>query len=206
MTLQELIAEGEHQQQDFKFRVDDARKIARTMSAFANSEGGRLLIGVKDNGKIAGVDPSEEIHIIDAAADMYCAPKVPFTTEVWQEGHKLVLLVFVEPSDEKPHKSPDEEGKWVTYVRVGDNTLLANKILVRVWKKKKTSIAQPEEMSQPQLDFLRLIASQEKSTLSSLYRNSSLKKREIDDLLVLFICWGLVEQQITPEGTFYLSV
>ena len=48
-----LIAEGEHQQQDFKFEISDARKIAKTLSAFSNTDGGRLLIGVKDNGKIA---------------------------------------------------------------------------------------------------------------------------------------------------------
>src|SRR5690606_9034024 len=126
---------GEHIQQDFKLRVDDSRKIARTMTAFANTKGGRLLIGVKDNGKIAGIDPTEEFHIIDAAAEMHCKPKVPFTTQVWQEGHKLVLQVNVEPSSQKPHRSPDEEGKWVTYVRVDDHTLIANKILVRVWNK-----------------------------------------------------------------------
>ena len=46
-----LIAEGEHQQQDFKFEISDARKIAKTLSAFANT---------KDNGKIAGVRSEEE--------------------------------------------------------------------------------------------------------------------------------------------------
>ena len=51
----ELIKEGEHQQQDFKFEISDVCKIAKSLSAFANTDGGRLLIGVKDNGKIAGV-------------------------------------------------------------------------------------------------------------------------------------------------------
>ena len=32
-----LIDEGEHQQQDFKFEISDARKIAKTLSAFANT-------------------------------------------------------------------------------------------------------------------------------------------------------------------------
>ena len=51
-----FIEEGEHQQQDFKLRIDDSRKIAKTLVAFANTDGGRLLIGVKDNGTIAGVN------------------------------------------------------------------------------------------------------------------------------------------------------
>ena len=58
-----LIAQGEHVHQDFKFEISDARKIAKTLSAFANTEGGRLLIGVKDNGKIAGVRSDEEQYI-----------------------------------------------------------------------------------------------------------------------------------------------
>ena len=45
--IEELISQGEHQQQDFKFEVSDSKKIARTLSAFANTDGGRLLIGVK---------------------------------------------------------------------------------------------------------------------------------------------------------------
>ena len=58
--IEELIAQGEHQQLDFKFEVSDSKKIARTLSAFANTDGGRLLIGVKDNGAIAGVRSDEE--------------------------------------------------------------------------------------------------------------------------------------------------
>ena len=72
--LQQLIAEGEHQQQDFKFEISDARKIARSLSAFFNTDGGRLLIGVKDNGRIAGVRSEEEIYMIEAAAKLYCRP------------------------------------------------------------------------------------------------------------------------------------
>ena len=35
-----MIDEGEHQHQDFKLRIDDPQKIAKTLSAFANTEGG----------------------------------------------------------------------------------------------------------------------------------------------------------------------
>ena len=52
--IQRLIDEGEHEQQDFKFQISDVHKIAHSVSAFANNRGGRLLVGVKDNGTIAG--------------------------------------------------------------------------------------------------------------------------------------------------------
>lgn len=206
MELRDLIAQGEHQQLDFKFRVDDARKIARTLTAFANTDGGRLLIGVKDNGKVAGCNPNEEFHIIDHAAVTYCKPEVKVQSHVWQEGHKLVLEIRVEPSKEKPHKSPDEEGKWVAYVRVKDSTLLANKILLRVWNRRKNPLAKPETMSEPQVHFLRVIEIHQPCTLSKLYRLAHLPKKQVDDLLVTFICWNLVAQTITPEGTFYQTI
>ena len=63
--IRQLVSEGEHCHQDFKFEISDARKIARSLSAFANTEGGRLLVGVKDNGKIAGIRSEEEIYMID---------------------------------------------------------------------------------------------------------------------------------------------
>ena len=66
--IQKLIEKGESQTLDFKFEVSDSRKIARTFSAFANTDGGTLLIGVKDNGAIAGVRTEEEYYMIEAAA------------------------------------------------------------------------------------------------------------------------------------------
>ena len=38
--LLELIAQGEHEQQDFKYVVMDAAKLAKSVSAFANTHGG----------------------------------------------------------------------------------------------------------------------------------------------------------------------
>ena len=61
--LQTLILEGEHQQQDFKYRVSDAQKLAKSVSAFANTNGGRLLIGVRDDGNMSGVRSEEEIYM-----------------------------------------------------------------------------------------------------------------------------------------------
>jgi len=202
-SLKALIREGEHQQLDFKFRIDDSKKIARTLAAFSNTDGGRLLIGVKDNGKITGVDPTEELHMVEAAADMYCRPKVEFESRVWQEDMRLVLEVIVRPADNKPVMAPDEEGRWRVYVRRKDHTLLANKILLEVWKHRKRGVAKPEKFGEEETALLSLIAESEELTLSKIYRESTLKKAQIDRLLVLFICWELIEMEMTDTGTFY---
>ena len=89
--IQRLIDEGEHVHQDFKFEISDARKIAKSISAFSNTEGGRLLVGVKDNGKIAGVRSEEEIYMIEAAAKMYCTPEVNISNKIFKVQGKDIL-------------------------------------------------------------------------------------------------------------------
>lgn len=202
-TLQELIAQGEHVQQDFKFRIDDQKKIARTLCAFANTKGGRLLIGVKDNRKIAGCNPEEEFHMIEDAAQLFCQPEVTFTSKVWQEDFRLVLEINVDPSELKPHKAKDDEGRWKSYVRIEDHTTAANKILENVWKEQKKPQAKPEKFDEEELSVLRLIREEEKITLSKLYRKANLPLRKVDRLIVLFICWDLVEMIFQNDGIFY---
>ena len=106
--IEALIEQGEHQQLDFKFEVSDSKKIARTLSAFANTDGGRLLIGVKDNGNISGVRSEEEYYMIEAASKMYTRPEVPFEATRWEVNGKTVLEVYIAPSPDKPHTAPDK--------------------------------------------------------------------------------------------------
>ncbi len=73
--IEGLIEQGDHEHQYFKYQITDARKIARSISAFANNSGGHLLVGVKDNGNIVGVSSDEEIYMIEQAAQMYCQPE-----------------------------------------------------------------------------------------------------------------------------------
>ncbi|WP_158276088.1 AlbA family DNA-binding domain-containing protein [Brumimicrobium oceani] len=201
--LKSYIREGEHQTQDFKFRVDDAKKIARTLAAFANTDGGRLLIGVKDNGKVVGVNPEEEFHVIQGAAAMYCKPELEVKTQIMQDDHKLVLEVSVDEVENKPIKALDENGVWKTYVRREDHTLLANKILIGVWKKMRTKTSTPQIFDEDEQLILNTIEEAKEITLSKLYRATKLRKAFVDKLLILFITWGVVEMNITPGGTYF---
>lgn len=116
--------------------MSDSKKIARTLSAFANTDGGRLLIGVKDNGNISGVRSEEEYYMIEAASKMYTRPEVPFEATRWEVNGKTVLEVYIAPSPDKPHTAPDKDDKFKAYIRVADENILANEVLVLAWQKK----------------------------------------------------------------------
>lgn len=204
--LHAYIAQGEHLTQDFKFRIDDQKKIARTLCAFANTNGGRLLIGVKDNGKITGIDPQEEFHMIEGASELFCKPPVPFKSKIWQEDFKLVLEIIIEKSEQAPHRAYDENGKLKAYVRLDDQTLAAGKILEKVWRQKSNPISVPEKFDEEELNFIRLIGQLQPVSISKLYRTSGLSLKQVDRLLVLMICWDIVEMVYTKEGVLFRLV
>lgn len=201
--IQNLIQQGEHQQQDFKHTIEDQKKIARTLVAFANTDGGRLLIGVKDNGKVVGINPEEEFHMIEGAAKLYCKPAIAFETKIWQESFKLVLEVSIEANPLRHHKAQNEEGEWKTYIRRKDQTLLANKIILKVWNLERKGVKKPLEYGKDEQVFLSKFSTQEAFTLSKLYHMFDFPKQKIDHLLALFIHWNLIQMEFTNEGVFY---
>lgn len=55
VDYQELIAQGENHFVEFKSVLSIKDRIAKTLVAFMNSEGGTLFIGIADNGEIIGI-------------------------------------------------------------------------------------------------------------------------------------------------------
>lgn len=200
--LLQWIAKGEGVRQDFKHSIDDKTKIARTLAAFANTEGGRLLIGVKDNGKIKGVNPEEEFYMIEGAASSFCQPEVIFKGSVWEEGHHRVLLIEVEKSTHK-HKAKDEEGKWRFYTRVEDHTLKTNKILEQVWKWDHAKDERKADFDEGALTVLKLIRENQPVTISRLYKLSGFNYRKVDKILALLVYWNVVKMNMSEAGTHY---
>ncbi|MBO4814345.1 MAG: ATP-binding protein [Muribaculaceae bacterium] len=134
--IESLIEEGEHEHQDFKYQISDAKKIARSIAAFANHSGGHLLVGVKDNGHIAGVSSDEEIYMVEQAAQMYCNPPQEVKFQVYRVKGKNVVKATVDEADVKPVKAPDENSIWRVYYRVADENVLASSLHAKILKKK----------------------------------------------------------------------
>lgn len=201
--LKNLIAEGEHIQQDFKFAINDSRKIARSLAAFANTEGGRLLIGVKDNGRIAGVSSDEEFYMVDAAAKRFCRPTVTFESREHKLDGKTVVEIIVPKSDQKPHKAPTKDGKFKAYVRVKDQNLLANSILLKVWFRQQKNRGIFFQLQEPEQALLTWLNEEQYITHSKFTRLAGISRKKAENILVNLIVLGVIDIKLTEQGAFY---
>lgn len=201
--IRNLIAEGEGQKLDFKYEVINSSKIAKTLVAFANTDGGRLLIGVKDNGNIVGVSSEEEIFMIELAAERYCDPKVNVKLETFQVEGKTVLEVYVPPSAEKPHYAKDEHGKWFVYVRREDENLLANKVLIEVYKRKKNNSQTLVRYEQPEKILLEYLNKNEFISFAEFCKLAKIPPFIAERVLVNLVSIRVIKVYITPKGNFF---
>lgn len=188
-----LIGEGEHQQQDFKFEISDARKIAKTLSAFSNTDGGRLLIGVKDNGKIAGVRSEEEKYMIEAAAQLYCRPEVSYSMKNYTAEGRNVLVVEIEESDRKPVYARDENGKYLAYLRIKDENILATPVHLRIWQQSESPQGELMEYTEREQLLLNLLEENERLSLNKYCRLAHLSRRAAEHLLAKLVRYDIIE-------------
>ncbi len=199
--LQELIDQREGLQLDFKFEVSDLSKIARSIVAFANTKGGILLIGVKDNGRIAGVQSDEELYMIQAAARMYCSPEVDFYFRSWQADKKTVLEVIIPESKSKPHYAKDKQGRWHAYIRVNDKNFLVNNVQLRVWKGEN----RPRKSINIKFDrkedlLLKYLRSHDFITFGKFCQIANLPPKVAEDVLVDLVLIGVLKIEYSESG------
>jgi predicted HTH transcriptional regulator len=201
--IKQLIESGESQTLDFKFEISDSRKIAKTFVAFANTDGGILLIGVKDNGSIAGVRSEEEYYMVEGAAKMYCKPEVPFQTRKWNIDDKTVLEISIPKSPDKPHYAQTDDKKWIVYIRVGDQNLLANSILLKVWRYKKENQSIYLEYSKTEKILLKYLEREQNITIPKFSKIALITHKEAENVLVKLISLNLIKMVFTEKQVFY---
>lgn len=130
MTMEEIV-HGESKNVEFKETLPDkSEKYMKTIIAFANTQGGQLIVGVNDvTREVTGVDMDSVFKIMDRitnAVSDSCTPQiVPDITFQTIEG-KTIVVVYVAPGANRPYymKSIGKEGG--TYIRVAGTSRQAD--------------------------------------------------------------------------------
>lgn len=201
--LPELIQQGEGQMLDFKYCISDPRKIARTLSAFSNTDGGKLLIGVCDNGSIAGVNSDEEYYMIDTAARLFCKPEVEILINQHNVNGKNVLEVTVPKGISRPYKAKDDDGKWKAYFRQGDQNFLANNVMLQVWRRSESTRGLLIKFEVEENLLLNHLREKGSITLSGFKRLASINGRKAEKIMSDFILCGIITSEAGEKGIEY---
>ena len=201
--LKKLIEEGENQYLDFKFCISDSRKIARTLSAFSNSDGGRLLIGVRDNGSIAGIKSDEEIYMVDTAAHLFCRPEIKYTIKQHVTGRKTVLEVEVLKGDRRPYQAKDENGRWLSYFRHHDQNLTANRVLLQVWRKEEKGTGVLVKFSKAENSLMDYLVKNRSITLSRFRKVARISSYRAESILANLIIFKVLILKASEKGFSY---
>lgn len=184
--------------QDFKFAVSDARKIARSLSAFANRSGGRLLIGVKDNGVVAGVRNDEDVYVVECAAERYCVPPQPIRVDAFiaEGGHKVVR-VEIDAAPHRPVMVDEGGGQLRAYWRVADENIAASPLMVRAWKARESESGMLLTLDGTERRILDLVTESPRE-VEEIMLAVHLSRSRAEDVIVKLFCAAVID--FTHQG------
>lgn len=203
--LLRLIATGENDQLDFKKTIKSPDKIARTLASFANTRGGIILVGVQDNGTIAGIDPEEEKHTLQQAAQFYCNPPVKVGFEEIEFNKQIVLQVLIPESTQKPHLVKVKEDDWRGYVRVKDESVQTSKLVLKSIETETRSTYPIRELNLDQADYqvLEFLRSNYRVTLKQFMKMANLSRRRAYRILVKLVLHGYIRLHDKEKEDYY---
>jgi predicted HTH transcriptional regulator len=201
--LRKIIEEGENQHVDFKYCVSDSRKIAKTLSAFSNTDGGKLLIGVRDNGSIAGIQSEEEIYMVDTAAQIFCRPEITYNARQHTAGTKAILEIDVSRGVKRPYQAQDENGKWLTYFRHNDQNLLANRVLLQVWRKEEKKSGVMVKFGKAENILMDYLAANGSISFSKFRKTAKISSYRAESILANLVLFKVLVMKASEKGFSY---
>ena len=205
--LQRLIDEGEHQQQDFKYKVTDACKLAKSVSAFANTDGGRLLVGVRDDGHLSGVRSEEEKYMLQEAATHYCHPAADITFETFVAEGRTIVVATVPKAKHKPIKALGDDGRWKAYIRVADENIVASPVHLRIWRDEQTAKGLLVNIGEEERQVMRALDGPPGITLRQVERTSGVGHHRTVNILARLVRFGLAKCQFNEHHfAFYTDI
>ena len=209
--LKDLIARGESSTLEFKRKVIAPEKLAKELSAFANTVGGYLLIGVDDDGTIVGIDSEKtDIEFVETVCGFHIHPQLEPQIEMVRVTGREVLVCRIEESDDKPHivnAMFEGKEKKIAYIRVGEKSVAASREMMRLLSGQNKS-AKPLTLSisDKERRLFTYLEKYEKATVKDFAKLVNISDRRAERLMVRLCRAGVLQIHVDSSSDFFTLV
>jgi predicted HTH transcriptional regulator len=206
--LKNLVRQGEGTSLEFKLKATHPEKIVREIVAFANSKGGKLLLGVGDDKTIPGLKfVDEEEYILVRAIERNCFPPINYDLERIAITDERDVLVFTIPkSQKKPHfvQLENEESKKA-YVRVNDRSVQASREVKQILRREnedgiKFTYGDKEKI------LMTYLSENKKITIEKFAEIAQIHPKSASHTLVLLVLSNVIKIQPDEVMDWYYLV
>tara|TARA_B100000963_G_scaffold361783_1_gene399547 strand:- start:1117 stop:1821 length:705 start_codon:yes stop_codon:yes gene_type:complete len=194
--LTNLVQRGESSILEFKQKVTSPEKLAREIAAFANTEGGIILVGVGDKGELIGLETYlEEEFWLKQAAEQECVPPVNITFELFQIGQRDILIVNVPESPVKPVQVKASKSSKIrkVYIRVDDASVEASNEYIQVLKQNGATQGITFEYGEKEQILFRYLKEYSVITVSDFSNIAHINSYRAAKILVNLVSAGVLD-------------
>ena len=203
LELKKLVARGESGSLEFKRKATYPDKIVREMIAFANAQGGILLVGISDDGGIAGLKhPEDESHVIQKSLQK-CKPSLPVDETYIPIGNaRSVIQYHISESVNKPHYFLDGEKKEA-FIRVNDQSIRASREVREIARRSQLKKDIRFHFGEHEKFLMSYLDNNPAITLKEFMASSGLKKFYASKKLVLLVLADVLRVTPHEKGDLY---
>lgn len=199
--LRKLVNEGEGQKLEFKLKTHHPDKIMKEVVAFANSDGGYLLLGVADDGEIKGLKfPEEDKYVISQSMEKHVEPEISYSrNEILLDNGRTVLVYKIDKStDHIIYFNSGTDGLKI-YVRNSDRSIQASREVRRILKEKLKNKSYRFQYGEKENKLIKYLDQHEFITLNQFKELAGVNSSQASGTLVLLVLAGVLK--IIPEET-----
>ena len=180
-SFQTLLQEPEGKTLEFKRDLSSPKPVLKSIVAFANTAGGRLVVGVDERRKIIGVEhPLDEEERLCSLISDSISPRVMPNVELITVENKTLLVAEVFLSSSRPHWVKSDGAEKGVYVRLGSTNRQADSDLIAELQRGAAGVSfDSMPMADLEIDDLDLSAIQDD------FHSKSVDERMLQSLKIL---------------------
>ena len=126
-NLPELIEQGESETVEFKTAIRNPSMLSQNLSAFANSAGGTLLVGIQEPDILVGADEQHVVRLLERSTKQLSSP-VDVQVQTFILEQKPVVALTVQPSQEIVFSNGQALGRVGTMVQALTSSQVSSKL------------------------------------------------------------------------------